>query len=125
MSNFNSCDFGAITPELVLRSLLSGITAKNTCGLRIVTVDVSTLTMSAPTQCATANDLFTLFQRALVMAADGKVALRVASTTSAAGVGLGNCTNCTNSFLMEEFASSAFLQDADGKVYLNLINVTA
>ena len=40
MGNFGQCDFGAITPELVLRSLLSGITAGVSCGLRFVEVNV-------------------------------------------------------------------------------------
>lgn len=46
MGNFGQCDFGAITPELVLRSLLSGITAGVSCGLRFVEVNVGGKTMT-------------------------------------------------------------------------------
>lgn len=124
MGNFGQCDFGAITPELVLRSLLSGITAGVSCGLRFVEVDVGGKTMTKPGGCASFEDLFTLFQRSLMIADDGVVAIRSTTTNSANGVGLENCTSCANGYALWEYASSLFSEDEDGKIYMNLINIT-
>ena len=85
MGNFGQCDFGAITPELVLRSLLSGITAGVSCGLRFVEVNVGGKTMTKPGGCASFEDLFTLFQRSLMIADDGVVAIRSTSITNGVG----------------------------------------
>lgn len=124
MSDFGSCDFGAISPDLVLRSLLSGITSGVSCGVRIVEVSVIGKTISRPIACASHEDVWSLFARSLMMADDGKVAIRAAKTTSADGAGLENCVSCESGFTLWDYASSVFSQDEDGKVYMNIINIT-
>ena len=124
MSNFNECDFGAITPELVLKSLLSGIIAFPACGIRTVKSSTQGKTLSSPHNCTTATDLWVLFTRALMIADDGKVAIRTTYTDAIAGAGLGTCGDCDTAFQMEEIAQAIFIEDEDGKVYLNIINIT-
>jgi hypothetical protein len=87
-SDFNSCGFGAISPEMLVKSLLSGIQAFSACGIRTVAVDVSGKTLSSPHACSTAEDFWNLFLRSLVMADDDKVAIRTTYTASANGAGL-------------------------------------
>lgn len=126
MSYFNSCGFGAITPELLVRSLLSGITANGdfACGVRTQDVSTTTKTLSKVEPCATFVDFMALFQRSLIMAYDGKVAIRTTTTSSNEGAGLENCAACANAYTIEELLSSLFIQDEDGVVYLNIINIT-
>lgn len=126
MSNFTDCDFGAITPDLLLRSLLSGITAMPdlTCGIRAQDVDELGLTLTKVQLCATAYDLFELFKRALMIGYDGKVAIRTITTSSNEGAGLEDCVSCTNAFSTEELLSSLFVKDQNNNVYMNVINLT-
>lgn len=124
MSDFGSCEFGAISPELVLRSLLSGIQGNKSCGLRLVVVDVSEKEMTNLGICTDALDLFTVFKQTLVMADDGFVAIRTALHTAADGEGLDHCAACQSGYSMDEYAGSMFSKDTDGNVYLNLINIT-
>ena len=126
MSDFGTCDFGAITPELLLRSLLSGITAQPTfaCGVRLQPTSTAGKTLSKVGGCASVEDLMTVFRRALIIGYDDKVAIRTTTTTSLEGAGLETCAACQNAYSMEELLSSPFVQDEDGVVYLNIINLT-
>lgn len=126
MSDFTSPLFGAITPELLVRSLVSGIIAQPTfgCGIRLQGVDTSQKTLSKVPVCATFIDLMTTFQRSLMMAYDGKVAIRTTTTTTLEGASIEECIACGNGYSIEELLSACFVQDEDGVVYLNLINIT-
>ena len=124
MSDFNSCGFGAISPELVLRSLLSGIQAIDSCGLRTVDVDTSQMTLISPLSCGSAEDLWTLFTRSLVMADDGLVAIRTTTTTSLEGAGLDNCGGCVGAYFWTEIGGAIFVEDENGNVYMNIIKIT-
>lgn len=124
MSDFNSCDFGAITPELVLQSLISGITGKPNCGLRIVDVSLGGAPVTHPATCASINDFWSLILRSLVIATDGKVAIHTITTASMDGAGLENCVECGGTATMQEYGGSLFSEDEAGNVYLNLINVS-
>lgn len=123
MSDFNSCEFGAITPELLVRSLLSGIDSLNSCGIR-TTVSTSIANQQTLYTCSTPTDFFELFRRALIIAPDGKVAIRVLETTSVDGDGLSTCQSCTDSYTLYELLGSLFVQDGNGDVYLNVIKIT-
>lgn len=123
MSDFNSCEFGAITPELLARSLLSGIDSLNSCGIR-TTVSTSIANQQTLYMCSTPTDLFELFRRALIIAPDGKVAIRVLETTSVDGDKLSTCQPCTDAYTLYELLGSLFVQDGNGDVYLNIINIT-
>lgn len=123
MSDFTTCDFGAITPELLIRSLLSGITGIEACGIRMKMYDI--VDVATPVyQCTTPTDFMELFRKALVIADDGKVAIRVLRTQSLDGAGLSTCQNCVDSFTVYEFLGSLFIADSTGAVYLNLIQIT-
>lgn len=123
-SDFNSCGFGAISPEMLVKSLLSGIQAFSACGIRTVAVNVSGKTLSSPHACSTAEDFWNLFLRSLVMADDDKVAIRTVYTSSANGAGLDTCGNCGDYFTVWETLQAIFIEDEDGLVYLNIVNIT-
>ncbi len=124
MSDFNSCDFGVITPDLVLQSLLSGITGRPACGLRVKDIDTDGVTMYSTQPCATVSDLFALIQRSLVIADDDNVAIRCTTTTSLEGAGLSTCGDCDSNYQWWEYVGSLFCQDVSGVVYLNIIKIT-
>lgn len=126
MSDFTSCEFGVISPELLVRSLISGIVAQpdSACGIRFQGVDTSLKTLSKVEICATFLDLMTIFQRSLIMAYDGNVAIRTTTTTTLEGASIEECAACQNAYSIEELLSSLFVQDEDGVVYLNVINIT-
>jgi len=124
MSDFGTCEFGAITPELVLRSLLSGIQGNASCGLRLTVVDVSQKEMTNLIVCTDIADLWTIFTQTLTIAHDGLVSIRAAIHTSLEGAGLDTCGACQSGYTMAEYAGSMFSKDTDGTVYLNLIQIT-
>ena len=126
MSDFGTCNFGAITPELLVRSLLSGITAQPTfaCGIRFQPVSTSGKTLSKVESCASLEDLMTIIQRSLMIGYDNAVAIRVNEVSSLEGAGLEVCAACQNAYSIEELLASPFVQDEDGVVYLNVINLT-
>lgn len=124
MSDFTDFkNFGAITPELLIRSLLSGINALDACGIRVKEYAAIDEAHSVHT-CTTPSDFIELFKKALVMADDNKVAIRVLRTDSANGVGLDTCQNCINNFTIYELLGSFFVADSTGAVYLNIANIT-
>ena len=124
MSDFTDCGFGAISPELLIRSLLSGINGRPACGIRVEDTSTTGQTMYVAETCGSAEDLMSLFQRALVMADDGHVAIRSTTTTAINGAGLSTCGNCASGYNVYEYLGSIFCQDASGNVYLNVINIT-
>ncbi len=124
MSDFTDCGFGAISPELLIRSLLSGINGRPACGIRVNDTDTDQTTMYVAESCGSAEDLMSLFQRALVMADDGHVAIRSTTTTAINGAGLSTCGSCQSGYNVYEYLGSIFCQDASGNVYLNVINIT-
>ncbi len=126
MADFIDCGIGAITPEILVRALLSGVTAlpDKTCGIRAQDVDEAGLTLSKVQACATSYDLFELFKRALVIGYDGKVAIRTITISSNDGAGLETCESCANAFSTEELLSSMFVEDANGVVYMVIVNLT-
>lgn len=124
MSDFGACNFGAITPELVFRSLLSGIQGSGSCGLRIQAVDTDRLTLTQPIYCGTPEDFWSLLHQTLMIGTDGKVVIRTNLVESSEGDGLDGCGNCGDGYLLYEAFSAIFCRDENGVVYLNIINVT-
>lgn len=124
MSDFGTCDFGAITPELVFRSLISGIQNAESCGIRIVAVDTSQKTLSTPIACSTPEYFWSLLHQTLMIADDGQVAIRANVVSSANGAGLGTCGDCQDGYLLYQIFASLFSKDANGVVYFNIISIT-
>lgn len=124
MGTFNSCGFGAISPELIIRSLLNSISGEPNCGIRVVDVDTSAMTMTNPFVCGSFEDVFTLFQRSLMLADDNQIAIRSTTTNSVNGANLEVCGNCGDGYGIPEILGSLFSMDENGNVYLNIINIT-
>ena len=126
MSDFNSCGFGAITPELIFRSILRGTTniavLEGFCALGCV--GTTATRRSTPFVCTDANDLFSLLQRSLVMADDGKVALRVVTISSENGAAFDECIGCANGEAWYQLAARCFTLDDNGDVALIIGYIT-
>lgn len=124
MSDFGACNFGAISPELIFRTLVSGIQNAGSCGIRMHGVDTSALTLTQPVYCGTPEDFWSLLHQTLIISHDGKVAIRTNFVTALDGAGLDTCGNCGDGYLLHETMSAIFSRDENGVVYLNVINIT-
>ena len=126
-SDFNSCGFGGITPELIFRSVLRGYSPigglEPFCGLGIVETTCSRGHIT-PHVCTSENDLYLLIQRSLVMADDGKVAIRSCTSTNNNGLGLASCQSCASGEPWYQMAARLFSLDDNGDVCLLIANIT-
>lgn len=121
-TDFNACGFGAITPDLILSSLVGCVTATGAKALRIQEYsDVATLT---PINCGNAEDFTINLQRALDMGYDGKVVLRVNIIDYYEGQGTFEECGCGIPKTTPELLNSLFGVDNAGNVYLNVANIT-
>jgi hypothetical protein len=112
------CSFGALDPELILRSLL-GCDAR----LEMVYFRIVPYSMSAPLTpitCASNEDFLINLRKSLLLAGDDKIALRVNLATYADGEGLSTCGVCANGFTWADYTNAAFSMDDDGLVYFNI-----
>ena len=121
MSDFTDCDFGAITPDLILRSLIGCVdsilfpTAK---GLR---VELNQALTTTPVHCLTFEDFNINLRRCLAMAEDGYVTLRINAVSGRTT----NCEDCINATTWYDLLNSLFAKDSEGLVYLNVILTNA
>ena len=113
-TDFNVCGFGAITPELILRSLIGCITGT---GVKVFRIEGYTNVATTPaTACASYEDFMINLQRAMDMADDGQVTLRM-NMLSAADGGCG----CNEAATWYDNLNSLFGVGVDGKVYINVV----
>ena len=121
-TDFNVGGFGAITPDLILSSLIGCVVADGSKAFRIQEYsDVATLT---PVSCANAEDFMLNLQRALDMGYDDRVVLRVNIIDYFEGQGtFGEC-GCGEVKSIPDQLNSLFGEDAQGNVYFNVANIT-
>jgi hypothetical protein len=121
-TDFGSCGFGAITPDLILSSLIGCVTATGQKRFRIQEYsDVATLT---PVHCGNSEDFGINLKRALDIGYDGTVVLRVNIIDYYEGQGtIGQC-DCGVAATVPELLNSLFGEDALGNVYFNVANIT-
>ena len=121
-TDFNGCGFGAITPDLILSSLIGCVTATGAKALRIQKyTDTATLT---PVHCGSDEDFAINLRRALDMGYDGDVVLRVNIIDYFEGAGTFGQCDCAVPKTVPEMLNSLFGEDAQGVVYLNVANIT-
>jgi hypothetical protein len=121
-ADFNGCGFGAITPDLILSSLIGCVVADGSKALRIQKyTNTATLT---PVHCGNNEDFALNLSRALDMGYDDKVVLRVNIIDYFEGAGtIGEC-DCGIPKTVPEMLNSLFGEDIAGNVYLNVANIT-
>jgi len=121
-TDFGSCGFGAITPDLILSSLIGCVTANGQKRLRVQKyTNVATLT---PVHCGNSEDFNINLRRALDMGYDGDVVLRINIIDYFEGQGtIGQC-DCGVAKTVPELLNSLFGEDAQGNVYVNIANIT-
>jgi len=88
---------------------------------RIVEVTTGT---TYPITCANKDSLEDLFRRALVLADDGYIALRVVNTSYSNGSGLSPAPWCGNPQSLEDILRRCFIYDNNGDVAFNIANIT-
>jgi len=121
-TDFDSCGFGAITPDLILSSLIGCVTATGAKRFRIQKyTDVVTTT---PISCGSKEDFEINLRRALDMGYDGDVVLRVNIIDYFEGQGTFGQCDCGVPKTVPEMLNSMFGEDNTGKVYLNVANIT-
>ena len=121
-TDFNVCGFGAITPDLILSSLIGCVTATGAKAFRIQKY-TNTVTLT-PVHCGNAEDFNLNLRRALDMGYDDKVVLRVNIIDYFEGQGtFGEC-DCGVPKNVPDMLNSLFGEDANGVVYLNIANIT-
>lgn len=120
-SDFNSDKFGAISPELVIKSLTGCVVSTGKAALR---VQIFNNVVTSAVSCASKEDFDINLRRALHMGYDGEVVLRVNKTDYLDGVGFGNCQTCANGTTVTDIVSSLFGEDENGVVYFNIANIT-
>lgn len=99
---------------------LAGTETRENLG-RIVSVTTGT---TYPVACEGKDSLEELFKRAIVVADDGYIALRVVLTDYANGAGLSPAPYCGNPQSLEEMLRRCFIYDSNGDVAFNLANIT-
>ncbi len=121
-TDFGSCGFGAITPDLILSSLIGCVTANGQKRFRIQKyTDTVTLT---PVHCGNAEDFEINLRRALDIGYDDEVVLRVNIIDYFEGQGtIGQC-DCGIPKTVPEMLNSLFGEDNAGNVYFNVANIT-
>ena len=110
-TDFTDCGFGAITPELILRSLIGCITASP---MRAFRIETHTNIVTSAVHCANYEDFQINLNRALAMASDDKPTLRVNMITRVA-----DCDTCGSGNTWFDWLNSCFGEDANGLVYFN------
>jgi len=121
-TNFTGCGFGAITPDLILSSLIGCVVADGTSRFRIQKYsDVATLT---PVNCGSAEDFTLNLRRALDVGEDNEVVLRVNIIDYFEGQGTFGQCGCGVPKTESDLLNSLFGEGADGKVYFNVANIT-
>jgi len=121
-TDFNACGFGAITPDLILQSLIGCVTATGQKAFRVQIYSETTLTS---VHCGNQEDFMLNLRRALDMGYDDKLVLRVNKTDYFEGenIGIGEC-DCGIATSIPDKLNSLFGEDANGVVYLNIANIT-
>lgn len=120
-TDFDGCGFGAITPDLILSSLIGRVTLTGQKRLR-VQIFVNTVTLT-PVHCGSDEDFNINLRRSMDMGTDGNVILRVNIINYQDGSGIGQY-NCGIPKTIPEMLNSLFGEDANGVVYLNVANIT-
>lgn len=120
-TDFDGCGFGAITPDLILSSLIGCVTLTGQKRLRVQT-STNTVTLT-PIHCGSDEDFNINLRRSMDMGTDGNVILRVNIISYRDGSGIGQC-NCGIPKTIPEMLNSLFGEDANGIVYLNVANIT-
>jgi hypothetical protein len=110
-TDFNACGFGAITPELILRSLIGCVVSNDMPVLRSY---CGTAVVTTPVHCGSWEDFQINLRRALVMANDGYVAIRINYVTSE----IGTC-GCAVASTWWDYFNSLFGEDSEGNVWVN------
>jgi len=115
MADLTACGFGAITPELIFRSLIGCDESTGMPAIR-ANLHMGEGRFTSPLKCASFEDFLILLQRSLSMGNDGHVLINV-------NVGfdtLTTCDDCGSAMTWIELASTLFSEDNNGQVYLNM-----
>lgn len=120
-NEFSINGIGAITPDLILKSLIGCVVATGAKALRIQKFAETTLT---PVHCGNYEDFQINLARALMLGYDDVVVLRVNITDYFEGQGTFGACDCGMGETTSDMLNSLFGEDALGKVYLNLANIT-
>ncbi len=116
-SDFTDCGFGAITPELILRSLIGCISTTKYLRVAMTSPEVTT-----PIHCANHEDVQINLQRCLAIATvDNKITLRL-NVQSDNPTPISDCNACGAAVTVPEILNNLFSEDAQGRVYLNVFN---
>ena len=115
-------NFGAITPELILQTLIGCVTLTGAKAFRVQLFNETTLT---PIHCANYEDVLINIRRALAIGYDDKLVLRVnkADYYEGENIGFGEC-DCGVAQTVPDMVNSLFGEDANGLVYFNMANIT-
>ena len=121
-TDFTGCGFGAITPDLILSSLIGCVTADGQKRFRVQTYsDVATLT---PVHCGNSEDFAINLRRCLDIGYDDFVVLRVNVIDYYEGQGTFGQCDCGVAQTVPDMLNSLFGEDAQGNVYFNVANIT-
>lgn len=116
-SDFDSCGFGAISPELILRSLIGCVdNLAGTYTQAVLRVELHSEAMTSPVHCASFEDFQINLRRCLDMALDGHVTLRVNVFSRS----VDTCGLCANAATWYDYLNSLFGEDENGLLYLNV-----
>ena len=115
-NDFTDCGFGAITPELILRTLIGCVSnLAGTYTQAVLKVDMYHELMLSPVHCASYEDFQINLRRALNVSNTG-LSLRVNYLVQ----GLDTCGLCANAITWWDYFNSLFGEDSDGVVYINV-----
>ena len=115
-NDFNTCGFGAITFDLIIKALTGcSPNLQGTYTQHVLRVEEHSEVITSPIHCANHEDFQITLQRALVVADDGQLALRVNYRIS----GVTTC-GCNEAKTEEEILTDFFGEDAQGLVYFNI-----
>ena len=117
-TEFTNAKFGAITPELILRSLIGCVVGT---GQAVFRVEMHTDTTTSPVHCASFEDFQINLRRCLAMADDGYVTLRVNVVSDT----VSTCGLCANAITYYDYLNSLFGEDNGGLVYFNVYQTNA
>lgn len=115
-TDFNGCGFGAITPDLILKSLRG---CGGTTGQGVLRCEFYTNVATSPVHCGSDEDFEINLRRSIDMGIDGKPILRVNLNAEA----LEEC-GCGVAETDVDIMNSFFSEDGTGKVYFNMKNIT-
>jgi len=142
MTDFTECGFGAITPELILRSLI-GCIAEDGGPLRVsgksqpklpginllrrpdevgnagqaaLKIEFHMTVTTSPVHCGSFEDFQINLQRALVFDPVYGLTLRI----NINWIDLDTCGTCQNAITWWDYFNALFGEDSEGLVYLNV-----